>query len=94
MSYPLHQFDNITQCHKYKVEVVLAHHTDILWALNVLPNRHPMSDTQRTPMTDTETRRRADAPAHNWPPMCWLWFDPISTADTRHGAQKGRRDWF
>ena len=29
-------------------------------------------------MTDTETRRRADAPAHNWPPMFWLWFDPIS----------------
>lgn len=41
MSYPLHQFDNITQCHKYKVEVVLAHHTDILWALNVLPSTDP-----------------------------------------------------
>jgi len=41
MSYPPHRFDNIILCHKYKVEVVLAHHIDILWALNVLPSTDP-----------------------------------------------------
>ena len=50
----------------------------LIKTLNVRPKRHPMSDTQRTQMTDTETRHRADAPAHSWPPICWLWFDPLS----------------